>query len=102
MNDSKIGKQQQMFYIKNCHCQITKEAILQKKEICPYPQHTAAWAIYSFYQIQMILGSNFCSMQVGGDTDTCAACCGAIAGAYSGLNLIIKGRRLEIRVKCFT
>ena len=65
----------------------------KKKEICPYPQHTAAWAIYSFLSnTNDFWEAIFCSMQVGGDTDTCAACCGAIAGAYSGLDLIIKGR----------
>ena len=38
-------------------------------------------------------GCIFCCIEIGGDTDTVAACAGAAAGAYCGLKALSAARR---------
>ena len=61
--------------------------------------HTAGWAIYSFLSNpNNFWESIFTCLKPGGDTDTVAACCGSIAGAYNGLQKIIDERHDSMHV----
>jgi hypothetical protein len=58
-----------------------------------YPPHTVAWALFSFLrQPHRFYRTLFTAVRAGGDTDTCAACAGAISGAYNGFSAIMRSR----------
>jgi hypothetical protein len=58
-----------------------------------WPPHTAAMAIYAFLRAPAdFWGCIFCCIEIGGDTDTVAACAGAAAGAFCGLEALAAAR----------
>lgn len=59
-----------------------------------WPPHTAAMAIYGFLRAPGdFWGANLMCIEIGGDTDTVAACCGAAAaGACVGLESLTAAR----------
>ena len=58
-----------------------------------FPPHSAGFAIYGFLRTpDDFWESIFACIQVGGDTDTVAAMCGALAGAYAGYEKIASAR----------
>ena len=58
-----------------------------------FPAHTAGFAIYAFLRTPADFWEAILAcIEVGGDTDTVAACCGAVAGAYTGLAQISAAR----------
>eukprot|EP01047_Picozoa_sp_COSAG01_P068215 COSAG01_NODE_9807_length_2339_cov_1.695089_3_plen_123_part_00 len=62
-------------------------------EVTMFPPHTAGFAIFAFLRSPGdFWEAIFACIQVGGDTDTVAACCGAIAGAYNGFSQITAQR----------
>ena len=62
-------------------------------EITMFPPHSAGFAIYGFLRTpDDFWESIFACIQVGGDTDTVAAMCGALAGAYAGYEKIASAR----------
>jgi ADP-ribosylglycohydrolase len=68
----------------------------QPPSITMYPPHTAGWAIYCAVRAADLAGgfweAVFIAIAPGGDTDTVAACAGAIAGAWFGLSALVAER----------
>jgi ADP-ribosylglycohydrolase len=62
-------------------------------EVTMFPPHSAGFAIYGFLRTpDDFWESIFACIEVGGDTDTVAAMCGALAGAYAGYKKIASSR----------
>lgn len=65
----------------------------QHGEVTMFPPHTAGFAIYAFLRTPDDFWETIiASIEVGGDTDTVAACAGAVAGAYNGYAKIAGSR----------
>eukprot|EP01051_Picozoa_sp_SAG22_P000037 SAG22_NODE_1_length_62449_cov_158.689270_37_plen_102_part_00 len=58
-----------------------------------FPPHSAGFAIYGFLRTPGdFWESIFACIEVGGDTDSVASMCGAVAGAYAGYEKIAGSR----------
>ena len=81
---------QVMYDVQPPSAEFLETSPFQPPSITMFPPHTAGWAIYSAISEPSagFWPAIFKAIAPGGDTDTVAACAGAIAGAWHGLRAI--------------